>query len=639
MTLLATFSKKPKAVHKTAKPKARRLLMMLLVASLFTSPAFAQNDGLVMNMRDADIRSLIQWVADNTGKNMVVHKAVQGDVTVLSTKPISKEEVYQVFLSVLQVNGYAAVESGNAVRILPEAVAFKGGAPITKTANSDIVVKLFALDFAQADDLVKTVKPLLSSQAIITAYDDSNTLIVADHGSNVDSISQLISTLDKKRNETVRIIRLKHAQASDIAASLSGILKDSKRSTSNESLSIDNRSNSLIIMADEQRHQELVDIVNSLDVKIEGQGNTQVVYLHYSKADDIAPILKSIASTMQKSLKTEEVEISVEAAEAANALVINAPPNVVTELKSVIEKLDIRRAQVLVEALIVEVRNEDLNQLGINWQSASDSSSGEIVASNINALTGLGITPGFTISDSNTIVPDLTARGLSLGFLDSGFQSVLRMLKSSTDSDVLSTPSVVALDNEEASLLVGQNVPFITGQSTGSASSTDNPFTTIQRQDVGTSLVVTPRINRGDSITLEINQKVESISVSTQAASDIITNKREIITKALIRDGQVLALGGLISDDDSDTRERVPILGDIPLVGKLFRGKSRTKTKTNLMVFIRPTIIKNDEHMASLTQDRYAFMKERQSQSYEERREAARKPVNLDDFELFVPAK
>ncbi len=360
-----------------------------------------------------------------------------------------------------------------------------------------------------------------------------------------------------------------------------------------------------------------------------------MVYLHYVDAKEIAPILKSLVDSIKESQQELKDSISIESSESSNALVINAPPAMLATMKRVIKQLDIRRAQVLVEALIVEVSGDVANDLGVTWLSTNDPNTGVVGA--VNTLGNLELA-------ETVIGADLSPRygpapGFTFGYFENGdLQAAIRALDSNTNANVLSTPTVVALNNEEASLLVGQNVPFITDESTSGSSPTSDPFTTIERHDIGITLTITPRINQGDSITLDILQKTESIAPSVQDASDIVTNKREIPTKALIHDGQILVLGGLISDEETEAVQKVPFFGDLPLIGRLFCSKSTSHSKKNLMVFIHPVILKDDEYIEMITRKRYDFMKNLRKQvSDNEWQIDPSKTSTMEEFETFSP--
>jgi general secretion pathway protein D len=359
------------------------------------------------------------------------------------------------------------------------------------------------------------------------------------------------------------------------------------------------------------------------------------VYLHYVDAKEIVPILKSLSQSIQSTEKDSNSgnTISIEASESANALVINAPPALLNTMKRVVADLDIRRAQILVEALVVEVSGDVANDLGVSWITNPEN---EFVSA-VNTLGDLPLAnPDLGDNSPMQFTP---GRGFTFGYFNNGdLQAAIRALNATQKANILSTPTIVAIDNEEASLLVGQNVPFKTGQATSPSSPTTDPFTTIERQDIGISLVVTPRINKGDSITLEIQQKTESIAPSVETASDIITNKREILTKALIKDDQVLVLGGLISDEETEVTEKVPFLGSIPLIGKLFSSTGKSHSKKNLMVFIHPVILKDEEHIREVTQRRYNFMQDIQQQVRKKEWQIdPDETAIMEDFKTFSP--
>lgn len=607
------------------------LASLLIFLSL--SPLNAAEDKLTMNMRNADIRSLIQWVADNTGKNIIVHKEVEGQVTVLSPQPLTSAEAYQVFLSVLQVHGYAAIETAEALKIIPKSMGTSGALPYAGSSqNADMVVTIVKAENVSAVTLASTLRPLMSKEAIINPFPATNALVLADHATHISSAQQLIKQLDRASDSEIELLPLQHADTASVLQSLGALISSSaEQGKMDITISADERSNSILLSGDPAKRKQFKRLIQQLDSPLSGDGNSQVIYLHYVDAAEIAPILKSLADSIQSNQKDNSSKISIESSESANALVINAPPKLLSTLKSIVDQLDIRRAQVLVEALVVEVRGDIANDIGVTWITDPDNEF-------IGAVNTLGDLPlaNVDLGDSSSLNP---ARGFTFGYFNNGdLQAALRALNASQNANILSTPTIVAIDNEEASLLVGQNVPFITGQSTSSASSTADPFTTIERQDIGISLVVTPRINQGDSITLEIQQKTETIAPSVDIASDIITNKREILTKALIKDDQVLVLGGLISDEETEVQEKVPFLGDLPLIGKLFSSTGTSHSKTNLMVFIHPTILKDEEHIRQVTQSRYNFMQGLQQQVKEKTwKVKPNDPAVLEDFDQYSP--
>ena len=604
-----------------------------LILSLLLSFTATAEDTLKMNMRDADIRALIQWIADSTNKNIVVHKDVKGKVTVISTDDLSSTDAYQVFLTVLDVHGYAAIDTGTAVKIIPKNIATKGlELESFSRQDADMVVSIVKIKHLSANKLMGNLRPLISKDAALSANQDSNSIIIADHKQNISRIKQLIAQLDQASESEIELVKLNYANATDILRSLQTLFPSQGNETNQLKLSIDERSNSLLIAGEANKRQQVKKLVSQLDTELMGDGNTQVVYLHYVDAAELVPILKSVSSSIQSDQKDKASNVSIDASETANALIINAPPAMLTTMKRVIAQLDIRRAQVLVEALVVEVSGDVGEDIGVTWVSDDVTTIGDGVAGAVNTLGDLSL--------GSDIRRDFdSGRGLTFGYFDNGdLRAAIRALDATTKANILSTPTVVAIDNEEASLLVGQNVPFITGQSTGNSSSTNDPFTTIERQDVGISLIVTPRINRGDSITLEIKQKTETIAPSLATASDLITNKREILTKALIKDGQMLVLGGLISDEQTEKEEKVPLLGDIPVLGGLFRSTSTDHIKKNLMVFIHPVILKDEQQMTEITQKRYEFMQDLRERSEQRRWEQeVRTRTSMDDFTTYTP--
>lgn len=606
-------------------------------AAMAQTPTASGSEKVTMNMRDADIRSLIQWVADTTHKNIVVHRDVQGKVTVLSAQPVTVEEAYKVFLSVLQVHGFAAIESEEALKIVPVALATAGALPPAGSSPSaDMVVTVLKVNNVSALKMAELLRPLVSKEAVITPSIETNSLVIADHAANISAARALVAKLDRAGDNQIELVTLQYADATDLARSLTPLIPHNEVGSFDLILSVDERSNSILMSGDAAKRNQVRALIKKLDTPASGDGNTQVVYLHYVDATELAPILKSLAESIQSNEKDTALKtsISIEASESSNSLVINAPPAMLASLKKVISQLDIRRAQVLVEALVVEVSGDIATDIGVSWISEPDRDI-------IGAVNTLGDLPLAQVDTTGTSPFAFTAgKGLTFGYFNSGdLQAAIRALDATQKANILSTPTIVAIDNEEASLLVGQNVPFRTGEYITNGTTNADPFTTIERQDVGITLNVTPRINQGDSITLEIQQKTESIAPSVENASDLVTNKREIVTKALIKDGQTLVLGGLISDEETEIREKVPFLGDLPILGRLFSSTGTSHKKTNLMVFIHPEIIKDEEHVRSITQKRYDFMRRAQEQSKNRDWEVSKnQSATLEPFETFSPA-
>ncbi|MCG3169307.1 MAG: Type II secretion system protein D [Pseudomonadales bacterium] len=627
-----------KQTHANARfPAAVRRLSAVLLGALLALGALAADGKLVMNMRDADIRALIQWVADVTGKNLVVHKDVQGKVTVLSSEPLTSAEAYQVFLATLEVHGFAAIDADGTVKIVPQAMANASGPPLGGAGGGEVVVRVIKPRNVPVEQLAANLRPLVPETGMLAAYPGSNSLIVTATANNVRRIDEIVRTLDRASDLQFEAVALRHANAEEVAATLGKLVPGlaGEEGFRFVSLSVDTRTNSILLSGEPENRRRVRAIIDSLDREVAG-GSTDVVYLQYVQAEEMLAILKGIAGALQEGTGEDaRSRVSIEASKSTNALVINAPPDVLARLRSIVEQVDIRRAQVLVEALIVEITDDDARDLGVSWVwSAGEDfpSSGGNAAVDLPGTLGTGL-----VTDDDGNVSFQPGAGLSLGYFENGdLKAVIRALSSTTRANILSTPTIVALDNEEAELLVGQNVPFKTGESTGPASSTENPFTTIQRQDIGLNLLIKPQINRGDSITLDLKQSTESIAPSVDIASDIVTNKRLVRTKALIKDGQTLVIGGLLQDDASVSRSKVPLLGDIPLLGKLFSSTNRSRGKTNLMVFIHPTILKDDAQVEGITRQRYDFMRERQASAPRSRLTPEPEPV-LPEFETIRP--
>lgn len=607
---------------------------------------------ITMNMRDAEIRGVIQWVSDLTGKNILVHNAVKGNVTVISGGPVTVEEAYQLFLSALQVNGFSAQDKNGVLSVVPDSIAAQNSTTFQSNNDSEVITQIIQVKNIPAAQLTGILRPLLPQHSQISADPSSNSLIIVDRKDNIRKVRSIIARMDKPSNGEFDIVTLKHANAADIVQSLTQLVPnngDINGGGLNVKFSVDERSNSLLMYGDPARRKNLTELIGRLDQPVSGDGSTQVVYLNYVDAAELVPILESMAGASADTAQAERSPVQIQASESTNALVITAPPALMSDMKRVVSQLDIRKAQVLIEALVVQVNNSSANDIGVSW-TTTEAAIGDPDGGVLSAVNTLGNLPLAVVSDAltdeaNSATNFNPAAGITFGFFKNGsLRAAIRALSTNANANILSTPTIIALDNEEAELLVGQSVPFITGQSTGAASSTNDPFTTVERQDIGTALKVTPRINQGDSIALQIEQTTESIDQSVDpaianVASDLITRKTEMRTRALIKDGEVLVIGGLISDEERQRRQKVPLLGDIPVLGKLFSSKGVSKAKNNLMVFIHPVILKDAEHRRALTSKRYNFMREQQENFGRTDKwldEYNFKPL-LPEFELYAP--
>jgi general secretion pathway protein D len=584
---------------------------------------------MTLNLKDADITTVIATVSEMTGKNFIVDPRVKGKVTVISSHPMEAEDIYQVFLAVLNVHGFAAVPGKNVIKIVPEVNAKQDAIP-TVTGRSDVeggqfVTRVIAVNNVAAAQLVPILRPLLPQEAHLAAYAPTNVLIASATAANIERIVGLVQRIDLSSEAEAELIPLQHASATEVERILNALQQSSAgkgAAVPGDEVRIiaDSRTNSVILSGDKSMRHHLKKIIKQLDTPLESTGNTRVIYLHYAKAVDLANVLngvgKSIADEKAGGAKakaagsTQGTLLNIQADEATNALVINATPDVIRDLESVIRQLDVRRAQVMVKAVIAEVGADTSMELGVQWGvdgSASNSPVG-LVDFN-NTISGLA-----QAAQGLASPPSLNGLTIAAGEFGSdafNFAGLLRALGGNSNNNILSTPSLMTLDNEEAEIVVGQTVPFLTGSytSTGSGSTPDNPFQTIQREDVGLSLKIKPQINEGDAIRMEITQEVSSISGSTVSASDLITNKRSVKTTVMVDDGQVLVLGGLIEDQLVESEQKVPLLGDIPVLGWLFRYQKNIKSKKDLMVFIHPRIIRDKSQSSALAGEKYNYIR------------------------------
>lgn len=628
----------------TTRFHAAATLALLLALSLGSVPLSAQD--YTVNLKDTDIQELIKFVADATGKTIVVDPTVKGKVRVVSSRPVSAPELYQLFLSILEVHGFTAVLSGDVVRVIQNkdarsaAVGVSDGRAII--TSDEYITAVIRLDNISAAKLIPVLRPLVPQQAHMAAYAPSNAIIISDVSANIDKIRDIIERMDKSAVQQTDVIKLRYAVAEDVVKMLDQLNKSEAKAAGGEQetlLVADERTNSVLISGDELERARMRKLVDYLDTPLEQSGNVKVIYLEYADAKETAEVLTKVMKNISeldpaegaKAGKSSSSTTTIEADEGTNALIITADTDEMASLEAVIARLDIRRAQVLVEAIIVEMEITDGQDLGLQWLFASSDGA---FGSNINAgdararnIAAAVLPPNDADGnpqdfDLGTLAGALASTpGLSLGWgqLDDNLNMavILSALKETKNANILSTPSLLTLDNQEAFITVGQNVPFVTGSFTnsGGGDGAQNPFQTIERQNVGITLTVTPHINDGDAIVLDIEQEVSSLSglSVTNSASDIITNERKIQTKVLAVDGRVVVLGGLIKDDVQDAQQKIPLLGDIPYLGRLFRSDGEKVTKSNLMVFIRSTIIRDNQQLAGATAEKYRYIRDQQA--------------------------
>ncbi|MCP3850287.1 MAG: type II secretion system secretin GspD [Gammaproteobacteria bacterium] len=572
-------------------------LLLLSVLACFSNSLFARDDSYVFNMQDVDIRTMISTVSEVTGKNFIIDPNVKGKVTVISKKSMSSKEVYHIFLSLLDIHGYSVVPTieSNTFKIVKGITAKSKAVPndLNSIIKGDqLVTRVIKIQNTKAMQMVQILRPLVPQHAYLAGYADSNMIVISDSANNITRLVELVKRLDMPGDGNIEMIRLKNASAKELAQTLSLLNKTKK--TISQVVVADVRSNSILIGGDATARMNLKALIYKLDSEVNTLRNANVIYLSYAKASDIASILNEIVKTSSGNSTTGKSEIVISADENSNALVIKSSFSKFTEIKEVVTKLDIPRAQVHIEAILAEVSYQLEKELGVEWNTRqSDSGTGVFAA----AKDGLALKDIFSLSYFN----------------GGDIQAVLKVLQTDTDSNILSTPSLLTLDNQEASIVVGENVPFLTGTQQ-SQDGLSNPFQTIERKDVGLTLKVTPRLNKGSTIIMDIYQEVSTVlpKVQNVAAVDLVTKKRAIETTVMVEDRGMVVLGGLIQDELVNTVNKVPILGDIPLIGEMFKSSKAETEKANLMVFIRPTILSNPVLANEMAMDKYQFIRSKQ---------------------------
>lgn len=628
------------------------LLMLLLLGLQTPFPAGAV-EPVTLNFQEADLTAVIETVGRITGRNFVVDPRVKGRVTVVSPGPLAPAEVYQIFLSVLEVNGYAAVDEGAVTKIVPDVNARQSSTPVrvgaTEPAGAGLVTQVVPLRYIPAAQLVPVLRPLVPQNGLVAAYADTNTLIISDLAANVGRLVEIVRSLDRPTHNQQEVVALTQASAGEVARALKALAGEGAAGQ----VVADERTNSVILSGDAATRARLRQLVQQLDGPRSAGGNTFVAALRYARAEQVAPIIASILGGSFAGKAGEGAAAAVpagtdkarvQAYPATNAVVITAAPDQIATGRSVIEQLDIRRPQVMVEALIVEVSADRSKEIGVQWAISgiadgtgpagliNFANSGLSLGTLATALLGSGTggdtgglgttTPGLgTGGSSGTGALNVGEGGtLAIGKVNGSgtdWAVLLRALLSDTDTNILSTPTLLTLDNEEAEIVVAQTVPFLTGQftNTGAANSALNPFQTIDRQDVGLTLKVKPQINEDGTVLLAVEQEVASVEQASKArigAVDVVTNKRAIKTNVLVDNGATIVLGGLIDDQLSEGQSRVPGLASIPVLGALFRFDNSRVVKRNLMVFLRPTVLLLAQDSVTATHGKYQAIREQQ---------------------------
>ncbi|EZO53802.1 general secretion pathway protein D [Pseudomonas aeruginosa PS75] len=598
---------------------------VLLSLALGIQAAYAENGGgnafvpagnqqeahWTINLKDADIREFIDQISEITGETFVVDPRVKGQVSVVSKAQLSLSEVYQLFLSVMSTHGFTVVAQGDQARIVPNAEA-KTEAGGGQSAPDRLETRVIQVQQSPVSELIPLIRPLVPQYGHLAAVPSANALIISDRSANIARIEDVIRQLDQKGSHDYSVINLRYGWVMDAAEVLNNAMsRGQAKGAAGAQVIADARTNRLIILGPPQARAKLVQLAQSLDTPTARSANTRVIRLRHNDAKTLAETLGQISEGMknnggqggEQTGGGRPSNILIRADESTNALILLADPDTVNALEDIVRQLDVPRAQVLVEAAIVEISGDIQDAVGVQW-AINKGGMGGTRTNFGNTGLSIGTLLQALKDDKPPVLPD----GAIVGIGSSSFGALVTALSANSKSNLLSTPSLLTLDNQKAEILVGQNVPFNTGSYTTNSEGSSNPFTTVERKDIGVNLKVTPHINDGAALRLEIEQEISSIAPSVQQVSntDIITNKRSIKSTILAENGQVIVLGGLIQDDVVQAESKVPLLGDIPWLGKLFRSTKDTHTKRNLMVFLRPTVVLDGAGLAAISGKKYS---------------------------------
>lgn len=586
-------------------------LPLLAAITAVTADSSQQEERWTINLKNADIREFIDQVAEITGETFIVDPRVKGQVSVLSKTPLTLSEVYQLFLSVMSTHGFSVVTQGDQARVIPNAEA-KAEANSGGAAPGKLETRLIQVQQGSVAELIPLIRPLVPQYGHLAAVTSANALIISDRSANIARIEDLIRQLDQKGSNDYSVVNLQHAWVMDAAELLNNaMLRGQAKGSSGSQVIADARTNRLIILGPPAARAKLVGMAQLMDTPTTRSANTRVIRLRHNDAKALAETLGQISEGLKNPAGGEtsgqQQNIMIRADESLNALVLYAEPEVVATLEEIVRQLDVPRAQVLVEAAIVEISGDISEAVGVQWAIDARGDSGGLGGSN---FSNTGLSVGTVLSSiKNNVIPPNLPDGAIVGIGNSDFGVLITALSANSNFNLLSTPSLLTLDNQKAEILVGQNVPFQTGSYTTDAAGANNPFTTVERQDVGVKLKVVPHINDGATLRLEIDQEISSLAPTATTASgatDLITNKRSIKSTVLAEDGQIVVLGGLIQDDVTQSVSKVPLLGDIPWLGALFRSSKDVHTKRNLMVFLRPMIIRDATGLAAISGKKYS---------------------------------
>jgi general secretion pathway protein D len=609
-------------------------------------PQRGEDARITLNFKDADLGQIAEAVAMATHKTFIIDPRVRAQVTMLSSTPVTPATFYQIFQSILQVHGFIAVPgAGGSIKIVPDANQrfYPGADDLSEHVSGgsdETITQVIPVKNVSATQLVTVLRPLVPTTAQINALNTANMILITDHAANVDRIMKIIARIDQVGDTDVEVIPMQNGSATEVVRVLTGLYQGQQQADPGVQplkLVADERSNSVLISGEPSARLRAKALIAHLDTPQQGGGDTQVVYLRYADAEKLAPKLKEQLSGVAQAAAgsggaaggttpqaQESKNSQVWADTTNNALVITAPPKVMRQMKAIIDKLDIRRAEVLVEAIIVDVDISKSSELGVNWATWEESNGqvipgatfltpvgGATLVDLANAITSGGTNINTALETGGTVAIGRVAQnGLS-------FAAMLRALRTDSDTNIVATPEALTMDHQEATVKVVEEVPFVTGQYTSSSTVTNGqvtPFQTIQQIEVGTILKITPQINEGNAIVLKIDIESSSVIATPSGASGITTSKREVTTNVLIEDGGIVVLGGLISNEYDRTKSEIPFLGEIPFIGQLFQDRTAAQTKTNLMIFIRPQILHDATQTSIETNAKYNFMREEQRQ-------------------------
>ncbi len=601
-------------------------ILLLSIALWPTQVPMAENaepETWQMATKGANIQEFVAQVARITGKTFIVDPKLKGQVTVISDTPLGKDGVYALFLSVLRLQNYTAVPSGDVIRIQQSATGKQTPGALGRpeaAAPEELMTEVIAVQNTASDELLKLLRPLIPQYGHIGSVTNPNVVIISDHADNILRLKKLIQEIDVADEDEVVMVPLQEAWVGNVAAILEKVAPDQIGSAAKGPTKVqviaNERNNSLVLRGKPRPIAEVMKIIDKLDRPATTTDSTQVVLLSHADAENISKILTSVIGQSSKPDKNSNQDITIAADTTLNAIVVKADPGTMSEILTLLEKLDTPRAQVMIEAAIVEVAIDEGSSLGVEMAAGDQrGNSAPLVSTSLNGVISTLLAG--TISDGDTNISVIeglaslsspTLAGAKIDTQGLSFGAVVNALANNSNANLLSTPSILTLDNQEAKILVGREVPFRTGSFSTTGDGTSNPFTTVNRQDVGIELVVTPHVFENNDVRMEILQKITNVintPVGGTAFADVVTSKRTIETTVLAADGQTIVLGGLIQDDINNTNVRVPVLGKIPLLGALFRSTTKERTKTNLLVFLRPTILQSTENSTQLSLDRY----------------------------------